>query len=154
MWALLRTTNFWLSVIYVHFVSKENLFVLCSLLNDWNYLWTKYCKLPFLAICRSQFPLFDIYCTILIAKSENCAANELEKKKSLIILKGFIKQPVIKQSPFFLSFSFLIYPCMSVFFSFLIKSFVNFGKLIRFHRIWQWKKIENTEIWKYFAKKL
>ena len=46
-----------------------------------------------------------------------------------------MKQPVIKQSPTFLSFSFLIDCCISVFSSFLIKAFANFVKLIRFH--WQ-----------------
>ena len=30
--------------LYVHFVRKENLFVLCSLLNDWNYFLNKYCN--------------------------------------------------------------------------------------------------------------
>ena len=49
----------------------------------------------------------------------------------IIILTDFIKQPFIKQSPIFLSFSFLI----DCFFSFLIKAFANFQKLIRFH--WQ-----------------
>ena len=43
----------------------------------------------------------------------------------IIILKDFIKQPLIKQSPNFLK----------CFFSFLIKAFANFEKLIRFH--WQ-----------------
>ena len=46
---------------------------------------------------------FDIYCVILITKSENCAANDLAKKKMIIIIKDFIKQPVIKQIPFFFS---------------------------------------------------
>ena len=37
------------------------------------------------------------------------------KKLLIIILKDFMKQPVIKQSPNFLSFSFLIDWCISVF---------------------------------------
>ena len=45
------------------------------------------------------------------------------------------KQPVIKESPTFLNFSFLTECCKSVFFSFLIKAFASFEKLIRFH--WQ-----------------
>ena len=40
----------------------------------------------------------------------------LNKKKKIIILKGFIKEPVIKQDLFFLSFSVLIDCCMSVYF--------------------------------------
>ena len=46
-----------------------------------------------------------------------------------IILKGFIKQPVIKQSPPIPSFFILI----ERFFSFLTKEFVKSEKLIRFH---------------------
>ena len=54
-------------------------------------------------------------CVILISKSKNCAATKLAKQinilwtktpfkeKMMIILKGFIKQPVVKQSsPVFL----------------------------------------------------
>ena len=52
----------------------------------------------------------------------------------IIILNGFIKQPVIEQGPTFLSFSFLNDCCMSIFFSFLIKVFAGFEKLIRFYR--------------------
>ena len=52
----------------------------------------------------------------------------------IIILNGFIKQPVIKQGPPFHSFSFLNDCCMSIFFSFLIKAFAGFEKLIRFYR--------------------
>ena len=44
------------------------------------------------------------------------------------MLKDFIKQPLIKQSP-----TFLIDGCISFFF--LIKTFANFEKLKRFH--WQ-----------------
>ena len=37
------------------------MFVLCSLLNDWNYFWNKYCNLPFLAIeVRSYLPLLSL----------------------------------------------------------------------------------------------
>ena len=78
---------------------------------------------------------FDIYCVILITKSENCAANDLaKKKKMIIIIKDFIKQPVIKQIPFFFSVFLFSVAALWVFFSFLIKASVNFEKLIRFHR--------------------
>ena len=52
-------------------------------------------------------------------------------------------QPV-KKSRTFLSFSFLIDCCISVFFfSSLMKAFANFEKLIRFH--WQAFIVENGE---------
>ena len=104
--------------------------------------------MPFQLFAVPYFP-FDFSCVILIPKSKywaaniglqilGCkywAANELAKQKNIIIiLKDFIKQPVIKQSPTFLSF-FLIHCYINGFFSFLIKPFLNFEKLIRFH--WQ-----------------
>ena len=55
------------------------------------------------------------------------------EEKMIIVLKGFIKQPVIKQSPTFPSFSILIDCCMTVFLSFNIKAFVKSEKLIGFH---------------------
>ena len=48
--------------------------------------------------------------------------------------KGLYKTNCYKTNSNFCQFSFLIDCCMSVFFSFLIKAFVNFEKLIRFHR--------------------
>ena len=70
------------------------------------------------------------------------------KKWLIIILKVLIKQSVLKQSLTFLSISFLIDCCISVFFCFLIKPFSNFEKLIRFH--WQtfigYKNGENLKI--------
>ena len=109
---------------------KKNLFVLCLLLNDWNYFWNKYCNLPFLAICRSQLPL--LISGIKKQKLGCKWACEI-KKWLIIILKGFIKQPVIKHSPTFLSFSFLIDCYISVF-SFSLSMLANFEKFIRFHR--------------------
>ena len=55
----------------------------------------------------------------------------------IFILKAFIKQPVIKQSPTFLSFSYLIECCVSVFSLSLSKRLQILGKLIKFH--WQAK---------------
>ena len=66
----------------------------------------------------------------------------------VIILKDFIKQPFIKQSPNFFSFSLPIDCCISIFFSFHIKAFANFEKLMRSH--WQtfivYKNVENLKI--------
>ena len=85
--------------------------------------------------------LFDISCVILISKSENCTVNGTTKQinilwtkrpieeKTIIILRDFIKQPVIKgkQNP---AFYWRLYDC---FFSCLIKAFVKPEDLIRFH---------------------
>ena len=54
------------------------------------------------------------------------------EEEIFIISKGFIKELVIKQSPTFPSFSILIDCCMS-FVSFLVKAFVKYEKLLRFH---------------------
>ena len=53
----------------------------------------------------------------------------------ITILKNFIKQPVIKQSPTFLNFYFLIDCCISVFSLSLSMHLQILEKLIRFH--WQ-----------------
>ena len=81
------------------------------------------------------FP-FDISCVILISKSKNWVANELTKKKKrlIIILKEFLKQPVIKQSSTFICFSFLIDYCISMF-SLSLSKRLEILKNIRFH--WQ-----------------
>ena len=106
------------------------------LLNDWNCFWNKYHNMPFLAICRSV-----LYHLIFLPSSWHREAkiglqmSRRYKRWLIIILNDFIKQPTAKQSPIFLSFSFLIACCISVFFSFLIKAFANFEKLIIFH--WQ-----------------
>ena len=114
--------------------------------NDWNYFWNKYCNLTFLAICCSQFLLSIFFAlswyqkakitlwTSFRNKKKNCEQKGLLKKTWLIIiLKGFIKQPLIKQSPTFLSFfsQWLLYEC---YLHFLMKAFVDFEKLVRFHQ--------------------
>ena len=123
------------------------------------YFWNKYCNLPFLAIYRSQFPLL-IFLASSWSKSENCTVNELLikkilwtkrliKEKIIIILKGFIKQPLTKQSPTFLSFFFshwLLYDC---FFFFSYKSVYKFWKIdkismARSHCIEKWRKFERN----------
>ena len=118
------------------FFSKENLFVLCSLLNDWNYFWNKYCNLPFLSIRGSPYFPFAFLVSSWEQKVKIGQRMSLQNKNMIIIiLKGFIKQLVIKQSQFFPQFLFshwLLYVCFS---SFFIKAFANFKKLIRFY--WQ-----------------
>ena len=92
-----------------------------SILLDWNYFWYKYCNLPFLAICCSQFPLLIFLASSWFQKSKIAPQMSLLNKKKwlILILKGFIKQSV------FYSVFFLSDFCISVFFSFLIKAFVN-----------------------------
>ena len=124
------------------------------LLNSWNNFWNTYCNLPFLAIYRSLLHLLIFLVSPWYQKAKIELRMSLRHKKWLItILKDFIKQPVIKQSPTVLCFSFLIDCCISAFFSFLIQaSFQDFiGKLllhIKIEKIW---KCENL---KYFTQNL
>ena len=92
--------------------------------------------MPFLAICRSLLPLLIFLASSWYQKAKIRLQMSLRYKKWLIvILEEFIKQPVIKQNPTFLSFSFLIDCCISVSSLSLSKFFANFEKLIRLH--WQ-----------------
>ena len=64
-------------------------------------------------------------------------------------MKEVIKEPVMKQIPTCLSFSFLIDCNISVFFSVLIKAFANFEKMVKIslaslHCIQKWSKFENA----------
>ena len=78
--------------------------MLCSLLNSQNYFWNEYFNLPFLDICRTQFPLLTSFVSSWYRKAEIVLWMSLRNKK---MMKGFIKQPVIKQSSTFLRVSFL-----------------------------------------------
>ena len=133
--------------------------MLRSVLNDWNYFWTKYCKLPFLAICCSQFPLL-IFFTLSwyqkvkitlwesLGNTKKCFEQKdlLMKKWLIVILKGFSSYSRTKYnfSHFFFFSHWLLYEC---YFPFLIKAFADFEKLIRFH--WQafivYRNWENLE---------
>ena len=128
------------------------MFVLCSLPNDWNYSWNKHCNLPFWAICRSLLHLLIFLASSWYQKAKIGLQMIFQSKKWLIIiLQDFIKQPVIKQSPTFPSFSFLFDCCISVFSLSLSKHFQIFiGKLslcIRMEKLWKCS-------WKCFAKNL
>ena len=107
----------------------------CSLLSNWKYFKNKYCNLPFLAICRSQFPLLIFLASSWFQRAKIALQMRMRNKKTwlIILLKGFVKQSIIEQSTTFLRFFsyWLVYEC---FFSFLIKAFLNFEKLKRFHR--------------------
>ena len=110
----------------------------------------------FLAICRSQFPLSIILASSWHQKTKLALWTSWWNKKQSFELKDLLKKKwlieekitcYIKQSPNFLSFSFLIDYCMSIFFSFLIKAYVNLEKMINFVGKFslKWRKLENTE---------
>ena len=108
----------------------------------------KYCNFPFQVFSIPFFFLWYFSRHPDIKKQTLGYKWAWETKNWLIIiLKGLITQPV-KKSPTIVSFSFLIYCCISVFFSFLIKAFANFEKLIWFH--WQafivYKTGENVKV--------
>ena len=87
---------------------------------------------------------FDISCVILISKSKNWAANELAKQKmNNYHVKGLYKTTCYKTKSNFSQFFFFYRLLHKCFFSFLIKAFANFEKLIRFH--WQAKNGENLK---------
>ena len=66
---------------YAHFVSKENLFGLCSLLNDQNPFLNKYCNLPFLAISFPYFPSLYFLCHPGVKKQKMGYERACEPRK-------------------------------------------------------------------------
>ena len=78
---------------------------------------------------------FDTSWVILISKSKNWAGNELVKQKKMINyhIKELYKTTCCKTKCSFSQFFFSHWLLHKCFFSFLIKAFVNFEKLIRFH---------------------
>ena len=66
-------------------------------------------------ICYSLLPLLIFLASSLYQNAKIGLPMSLQNKKLIIKLIDFIKQPVVKQSPTFLSFSFLIDCCLTVF---------------------------------------
>ena len=66
---------------YTYFVSKENLFVVRLLINNWNYFWSKYCNLRFLAICLSQYPLLIFLALSWYQKAKIALRTSMRNKK-------------------------------------------------------------------------
>ena len=129
----------------MHILSvKKNLFVLCSLLNDWNYFGNKFCNLPFLAICRSLLPPLLFPVSSWYQKAKIGLRMNLRKKqtKKIIILKDFIKQTVINRFlvQFFSAFLFSLTAAYA---------FANLEKLIRFHwKAWSLaRKFQSADIY-------
>ena len=101
------------------------------LLNDRNYFLNKDYNLPFLGICRSQFPplifLAWSWCQKVkitmwtsLRNKRSCEQKDLLKKNCLIIiLKGLIKQSVIKHTLW----------KVSLFGAFLVRIWSEYGKI-------------------------
>ena len=109
--------------------------MLCSLLNDWNYFWNKYCNLQFLAICRSLLPLLILLASSWYQKAKIGLRMSLQNKKMINYhIKGLYKTTCYKTKSNFSQFFFSHWLLRELFFSFLIKVFANFEKLIIFYR--------------------
>ena len=110
------------------------MFLLCSLLNDRNYFWNKYCHLPLLAICL--LPLLIFLASCWYQKAKIGLRMSLQNKKLINHhIKGLYKTTCYKTKSNFPQFFFSHWLMHKCFFSFLVKVFENFEKLIRFH--WQ-----------------
>ena len=110
--------------------------MLCSLLNDWNCFWDKYCNLPFLAIWRPLLSLLIFFASSWYQKAKIGLRMSLQNKKMINYhIKGLYKTTCYKTKSNFSQFFFSHWLLHKCFFSFLIKAFANFEKLIRFH--WQ-----------------
>ena len=96
-----------------------HLFVLRSLLNDWNYFWNKYFYLPILAICLCQIPILIFLASSWYQKAKNWLRMSLRNKTKINYhIKGFYKTICHKTSSnfsqFFLSHS-LLHKCFFLF---------------------------------------
>ena len=110
--------------------------MLCSLLNDWDYCWNKYCNLPFLAICRFLLPLLIFDTSSWHQKPKIGLPMSFQNKKMINYhIKRLYKTACYKTKSNFSQFFFSHWLLHKCFFSFLIKALANFEKLIRFH--WQ-----------------
>ena len=104
--------------------------MLWSLLNDWNYFWNKFCNLPFLAICRSLFPLLIFRASSWYQNVKIGLRMSLQNKKlDFINIKGLYKTIWCKAKSNFYQFFFSHWLLHKWFFSFLIKAFANFRKI-------------------------
>ena len=152
MWARNYKLLLQLTLIMRHICTfcQQRKFVCVIFINNWTCFWNKYCDLSFLAICWSLLPLLT--CVILISKSKNWAENEPTKQKKMwliVILKDFIKQPVIKQSPTVLQLllsHWLLHSCF----------FLSLSKRLQILKNWQdfigklSLYIKMEKIWKYW----
>ena len=104
--------------------------------------------MPFLAICRSV-PRLIFLASSWYQKAKIGLRMSLRSKKMINYhFKGLYKTTCYKTKSNFSQFFFSDWMLHKCFFSFLIKAFTDFGKLIRFH--WQasivYKNGENLKI--------
>ena len=128
---------------------KRRLWHRCFFVNYVNFLRTSFLQ-NISGRLLLPFPIspFDISYVILISKrlpmslwnKENISWSKrpIEEKMSNNRFEGFIKQPVIKQSPTFLSFSFFLFSYKSVCWT--------FDKIwsASLHCIEKWKKFKKS----------
>ena len=120
----------------MHILSaKKNVFVLCSLVNDWNYFWNEYCNLPFLAIFRSQLPLFLLRHPDIKEQKLGCEwACEIKKKIincHINHIKGLYKTNCYKTKSNISQFSFPHWLLHKCFFLFLYQCVCKFWKIFK-----------------------
>ena len=91
--------------------------------------------MPLLVICRSLLPLLMFLASSWYPKAKIGLRMSLRKQKKMINyhIKGFDKTTCYETESNFSQFFFSHWLLHKCFFSFLIKAFVNFEKLIRFH---------------------
>ena len=124
--------------------------MLCSLLNDWNCFWNKYCDLPFLAICYFLLPLLIFLASSSYQKAKIGLRMSWQNKKMInYLIKELDQATCYKTKPKFSRFFFSHWLLRKCFFSLsLSKRFSSFEKLIRFH--WQvliaYKNKENLKM--------
>ena len=108
--------------------------MLCSLLNDRNYFWNKYCNFTFLTIGCSLLPLLIFLASSWYQKTKIGLRMSLRNKKIINYhIKRLYKTTCYKTQSNFSQFFFSHWLLRKCFFSFLIEAFANFEKLIRFH---------------------
>ena len=127
----------------MHIFSVKKIYLFCSLLNAWSYFWNKYCSLPFLAICRSQFA------SSWWQKVKIALGIRLQNKQNYYYFKGLDKTTRYKTKPIFSQFFFshwLLYECLF----FPGQNACKFWKidqilLTSFHCIAKCRKFENID---------
>ena len=104
--------------------------------NVGNYFWNKFSNLPFLAICRSLLPFLIFLASSWYPNAKIGLQMSLQNKKMIYYhIKGLYKTTCYKTNSNLSQFFFSHWPLHKCFFTFLIKAFATFEKLIRFR--WQ-----------------
>ena len=103
---------------------------LCSLLSNWKYFKNKYCNLPFLAICRSQFPLLIFLASSWFQRAKIALQMRMRNKKNMINypFKGLCKT-INYRTKYNISQVFFLLTGVWVFFLFSYQSVFKFWKI-------------------------